>query len=128
MIIDFTQKTVTVVITGGAGGIGRACAKEFLESGAKVVLLDISREALERTKAELGGLDRIYCYAADISDSDAVKKTVRDIRDEAGEIDVLIQTAALLHGKKAFDITDEDCQNRKMLQKESYFLQVIRHP
>lgn len=43
------------VITGGAGGIGRACARDLLAGGAEVLLVDIDAERLGATVAELGG-------------------------------------------------------------------------
>ena len=44
----------SVVITGGAGGIGRALARRFLAAGASVFLADCSEDSLEAAGAELG--------------------------------------------------------------------------
>lgn len=106
MVIDFTRKTV--VITGGAGGIGCACAKEFLDSGAKVILLDVSQEMLEKTKVILGNSDNISTYIVDICNIENIKKIVEDICKKEGKIDALIQTAGLLRGKNAFDISEAE--------------------
>ena len=46
MVIDFKEKVA--VVTGGAGGIGAACVKELLDSNAKVAVVDMSEEALEK--------------------------------------------------------------------------------
>ena len=51
MNIEFNNKVV--VITGGAGGIGMVCAKTFLESGAKVALIDMLPETIESAEKEL---------------------------------------------------------------------------
>jgi NAD(P)-dependent dehydrogenase (short-subunit alcohol dehydrogenase family) len=44
-----------VVVTGGAGGIGRACARQFLALGARVLLVDVAAEALQSARRELEG-------------------------------------------------------------------------
>lgn len=80
----------TVLVTGGAGGIGRALAAAFRDEGDDVVLADV-RGAGEAA-AELGvrGVD------ADITDEDAVTRAL----GEAGPVDVLVNNAGLLsvHG------------------------------
>ena len=50
---EIDLKGRVAIITGGAAGIGLACARRFLESGAQVSLWDLSRESLDQAKAEL---------------------------------------------------------------------------
>lgn len=103
MVIDFEGKTA--VVTGGAGGIGAACVKNLLESNAAVAILDVSEDAIQRVKEELGGAGRLMGYAADISDVDSIAPVVEKIRRDMGPIEVLVQTAGLLRGQDGLKLT-----------------------
>ena len=74
------------LITGGASGIGRACALRLAEAGASVVVVDRDGEAAEKVAAEVGGT----AVAVDLSDLDAV-----DRLDLA--VDVLVNNAGIQH-------------------------------
>ncbi|MGC4958554.1 3-hydroxybutyrate dehydrogenase [Actinomadura citrea] len=56
------------LVTGGASGIGRACARRLAAAGAEVVVADIDGDAAERTAAEIGGVPLL----ADLADVDAL--------------------------------------------------------
>ncbi|WP_459478939.1 SDR family NAD(P)-dependent oxidoreductase [Clostridium saccharoperbutylacetonicum] len=111
MKIEFNNKLV--VVTGGAGGIGMVCAKNFLEAGAKVAIIDISSEAIENTEKELSQIGEIKGYVLDISKVEAIGATVSKIREDMGEIEILIQTAGLLRGGKGLEI-DKDAWDLMM--------------
>ena len=55
------------VVTGGAGGIGRACARDLLSRRANVMLVDIDAARLEAAAAELGGGIRLSTFAGDLA-------------------------------------------------------------
>jgi 3-hydroxybutyrate dehydrogenase len=74
------------LITGGASGIGRACALRLAEAGASVVVVDRDRDAAEEVAAEVDGT----AVAVDLSDLDAV-----DRLDLA--VDVLVNNAGIQH-------------------------------
>lgn len=77
-----------VLITGGAGGIGRETAQLFLDNGAKVALVDINEEALENAKAGLNGdKDNILVVQADVTNEENVKNYVKQTVDAFGKID-----------------------------------------
>ncbi|WP_018680977.1 SDR family NAD(P)-dependent oxidoreductase [Actinokineospora enzanensis] len=80
----------TVLVTGGAGGIGRAIATAFHARGDAVVLTDI--HGVDETAAELG----VRGLTVDITDEDSVTRAL----DEVGPVDVLVNNAGLLtvHG------------------------------
>lgn len=116
MNIDFTGKTA--IITGAAGGIGYACAKALLESGAKAAVVDI---APENAAAELSKLGAAKGYALDLSDVDAIGPTVERIRRELGEVDVLIQCAGLMGGKPGLEVTQSDWDRTQNVNARGLF-------
>lgn len=107
MDIRFDGKTA--VVTGAARGIGLACAQIMAESGAKVALVDVLGDSLTRSAKDLqdNGADA-KAYQLDLTKVQDVVSTVSRIREEMGEIDVLIQAAALLPVRPAQDITEEE--------------------
>jgi 3-hydroxybutyrate dehydrogenase len=74
------------MITGGASGIGRACAARLAEAGAAVVVVDRDAGAAERVAAEVGGT----AVTVDLSDLDAVDALDLDV-------DILVNNAGLQH-------------------------------
>jgi meso-butanediol dehydrogenase/(S,S)-butanediol dehydrogenase/diacetyl reductase len=94
-----------VLITGGAGGIGAATAKRFLEEGAHVVVLDCNNEALSRIKDELPSLSRTI--SADVTDADAVARAFGELDKLLGGLDVLINNAGISVRQPFIDITPQ---------------------
>lgn len=85
-----------VLITGGAGGIGQETAQLFLDNGAKVVLVDINKDALERAKASLNAdPDRVVVVGADVTNEEDVKNYVKQTVDAFGKIDVFFNNAGI---------------------------------
>ncbi len=86
-----------VIITGGAGLLGRKHAEAVLDGEGIPVLLDISGEALDRAYGDLSAQypgSRIGTYVADITSRDDIEKLCGEIISEFGRIDVLINNAA----------------------------------
>ena len=87
-------KDKVAIITGGAGGIGMATAKLFLNEGAKVVLVDQSKEVLERASTELDHENLSYCIA-DVSKAKDVEKFVTQTLEVHGKINVFFANAGI---------------------------------
>ncbi|MEM7404536.1 MAG: SDR family NAD(P)-dependent oxidoreductase [Pseudomonadota bacterium] len=88
------------VLTGAAGGIGRALAEGFLREGARVVGIDVSEAALARLTADLVELDlirdrRFMPLEVDVSDSSACAAAIESTIETYGQVDALINNAAL---------------------------------
>lgn len=102
------QKKVAIV-TGGGQGIGKALseaipkgiAKRFLEEGMKVVLAEIDEEAGKETESEFKHLGSVEFIQTDVSDEDSVKKLIRETKNHLGELDVLVNNAALAAPKNS---------------------------
>ena len=79
------------VITGGSGGIGRACAARFLAAGHQVLLTGRNEDALAKAAADLGGAGgdvAIDIAAFDVTDESAVEHHLRPLA-----VDVLVNNA-----------------------------------
>jgi len=95
-----------VLVTGGAGGIGMATARRFLEEGARVVLLDRDREALARVEAEIQGLSGTI--GADVSEPGDVARGFGDLEVLLGGLDILINNAGISLRHTFLDISAEE--------------------
>lgn len=96
----------TVLVTGGASGIGQATATRFLEEGCAVCVLDRSAPARERVATELPGLAAVI--EADVSKMDQVQAAFADAIDCMGSVDVVINNAGISIRHNFLDITVEE--------------------
>ncbi|HWP60278.1 MAG TPA: SDR family oxidoreductase [Candidatus Acidoferrales bacterium] len=85
-----------VIVTGGARGIGRHAAKTFAQEKAKVVIADFDREWLQKTSAELARITETLGVSVDVRDENEVKRMVDQVVNRFGQIDVLINNAAIV--------------------------------
>jgi len=100
-----------VLITGGAGGIGRATAARFIEEGSRVVLLDNDPVGLRQAAAEFPAL--AGTLQADVSDVSNVTQAFEKLDALLGGVDVLINNAGVSIRHPFMEITPE--QWRKVL-------------
>ncbi len=103
------------VITGGAGGIGRAIAAELARRGAHVALLDTDPGVVELADAGGFGSGLATGHQADVSDPRSVASAIRAVLDQHGHADILVNCAGVVvrrGGRKiaAADLTLEEWQ------------------
>ncbi len=84
---------VTCLITGAAGGIGRAIALRLVDEGAFVVLCDIAEEPVESLAFEIGG--QALAFVADVCDEAAMKKAAQLAVDGFGSLNVVFNNAGV---------------------------------
>lgn len=109
MNINFTGQVV--LITGGAGGIGRAAGEAFLASDARrLVLLDAAPDALRCAVEGLSGLypGRVRGEEANLLDVPTACGVVRQILGSEGQVDVLFNAVGVNKRQPALDVTEED--------------------
>ena len=95
------------VITGGARGIGRACAERFLAEGAKVVIADVDEQGLAATKKELNHVS-LRAMVADVSKRANVEQIIAEAVVAFGRLDVMVNNAGIARNHDFLSITDED--------------------
>lgn len=103
----FEQRTV--IVTGAASGIGRACAERFASEGAIVILVDQSQQALEDVMAKLRGSGHEPA-AVDVRNEPAVAALVDRVVQRHGRIDVVCNNAGIA-GPDYEPVTENDLQN-----------------
>uniref|UniRef100_A0A8R1DID5 Uncharacterized protein n=1 Tax=Caenorhabditis japonica TaxID=281687 RepID=A0A8R1DID5_CAEJA len=98
----------TVLITGAGSGLGRLMAYEFGKLGARLVLWDINEPGNEETLAELArsGVEA-KAYTLDLSDYNQINHTADLVKKDVGKVDILINNAGIVTGKKLLQCPDE---------------------
>jgi short-subunit dehydrogenase len=91
-------KDNSVLITGGASGIGKIMARLLLEHGAKVIIWDIDESKTTAVISELSALGVIVGYTVDISSKKQIKDTAKKVKQTFGGIDILINNAGIIIG------------------------------
>lgn len=83
------------IVTGGAAGIGLACAQRFLQSGARVSVWDYSEENLQTAAAALAPHGRIDTRRVDVSIAAEVRQAADAVKADLGGIDILVNSAGV---------------------------------
>jgi 3-oxoacyl-[acyl-carrier protein] reductase len=97
------MKDKVAIITGASVGIGRAVALKMAEEGAKVVLLDLNLQTLEKTKKEIEDMNcQVLAYECDVSNEKRVIEVVLDVIDKFGSVDILVNNAGIWRNSQPF--------------------------
>jgi all-trans-retinol dehydrogenase (NAD+) len=97
-----------VLITGGASGMGRLEALDFARRGAKVAVWDMNDGALKALEDEVGkGGLTIKGWVCDVTNREMVYRLAKEVEAALGPVDVLINNAGVVSGKKLLNEADE---------------------
>ena len=93
-----------VLITGGASGIGRLMGAMALDRGAStLVIWDINQQSIDDTIAELTAKGKVVGYRVDVSDEQSVIDAAKAVKEQVGQIDILINCAGIITSNKTFE-------------------------
>ena len=109
-----------VIVTGGASGIGKSVAQEFLNNGANVVVCDMSKDAPQMDINENSGT--MLYIVTDVTDYTNVKDMIQKTKDTFGKIDILVNNAGINIPRL---LVDADEENSKYELDEAVFDKII---
>jgi rhamnulose-1-phosphate aldolase/alcohol dehydrogenase len=113
------------LITGGAGGIGAACAERLLLEGACVIVADRDAARLEQVEFALAAThtaDRVRGFVADVTDEKAVRNMFAFAAREYGGIDILVANAGIASSASITETTHEIWRRNYAVLTDAYFL------
>lgn len=100
----------TAVVTGGAGGIGRATAETFARDGANVAILEINIDAANEAAEAIAAAHGVKCraYKCDVSDRGNVESVFEEVVKDLGGLHILVNNAGVTRDNLIFKMSDED--------------------
>ena len=113
------------LVTGGAGGIGRATAARLLSEGAAVILADIDLPAVEAARDELGtafGADRVSAVGCDVTREGSVASAFAEAVNGFGGLDILVSNAGIASASPIDDTSMATWQRNIDVLSTGYFL------
>ena len=97
------------LITGGAQGIGEACARLFLEQGAKVVIVDVDKEKGQALASQLQQQGHeILFIASDVGKKVEVDAVIAQVLAQHGRLDVLVSNAGIFKAAPFLEVSESD--------------------
>jgi NAD(P)-dependent dehydrogenase (short-subunit alcohol dehydrogenase family) len=115
----------TAIVTGGAGGIGRAIAERYLREGASVMIVDMDVAAGAETVAALGKLGKIRFHKANIAERLDVHNMLAATLEQFGDVDILVNNAGVNHRADILDLKEADFERVLKVNLVGPFLAII---
>jgi len=111
-----------VLITGAGSGLGRLMAIRFAKLGCRLVLWDMNSDSNKETAAECEELGaQVNAYTCDLGRRDNVYSVANKVKDEVGDVDILINNAGIVTGKKILDCSDAMMQKTMDVNAVAHF-------
>lgn len=116
------QASRVALVTGGARGIGRACALALARAGFDISLVDLLEPEMAATRAEIKGMGgRVVTHVADVADHGRAKAVAAATLAELGRIDVLVNNAGRAQPKGILDIEEAEFDRTIAVNLKSCF-------
>jgi 3-oxoacyl-[acyl-carrier protein] reductase len=93
-MIKFNLTNRVAIVTGGAQGFGLAITERFIQSGAKVIIWDIDKDAAKKAITKVGSENLNY-QIVDVSNFVNINKSLKEIENQHGKIDIFVNNAGI---------------------------------
>ncbi|XP_076244046.1 short-chain dehydrogenase/reductase family 16C member 6-like isoform X2 [Calliopsis andreniformis] len=113
LFVPFEEKSVAgeiVLVTGAGHGIGKELALKYASLGATVVCWDLNQQGNEETVNEIKGMGatKAYAYKCDVSNREEVFKMAERVKEEVGNVTILINNAGIMPCRNFLDHSPEE--------------------
>lgn len=107
--MDLGLKDCTAFVTGGAGTLGLAMARRFVQEGCNVVVCDTNQEAIDAACGELAAMGgQVLGVRADVTSKEEVGAAVRKAVDQWNKVDILVNNAGFARDRYLTKMAEED--------------------
>lgn len=98
-----------VLVIGGASGIGLATAQRYLELGAKVTIMDINVQNLDKATQLFSNIsDQFLCLAGDVRIKDDIDNTIKNMVESFGGVDILVYSAGIFPDRLILEMNEDE--------------------
>lgn len=113
----------TIVVTGGASGMGRLVALKLARQGGRVVIWDIDAARLDQVVAELNatGQQTANGYLCDVSNRQHVSDTAARVRREVGPVSILVNSAGIVSGRSFLELSESQIERTMSVNTMALF-------
>ena len=110
------------LVTGAGHGLGRLLAMKFAECGATMVLWDINEEGVRAVADEIREMgNEVFPYVCDCSKKEEVYRVAAQVKEEVGDVAVLVNNAGVVSGKKFVESNDASIERTFGVNTLSHF-------
>jgi NAD(P)-dependent dehydrogenase (short-subunit alcohol dehydrogenase family) len=109
------------LITGGAQGIGLACAQRFAQEGAQIGIVDTDAQRGAQAVESIGA-DRAVLIQGDVTRTETVLEAIDTVSARFGPIDILLNNAGITHAAEFLDLQEVDFDRVLGINLRSYFV------
>lgn len=112
-----------VLVTGAASGIGKLVAQKFSELGSRVILWDVNKDAVEAAAREIKAATNndTFAFQIDLRNREAVYALADRVKKEIGDVDVLVNNAGIVTGKKVLEAPDKSMEDTMNVNATAHF-------
>jgi len=102
-------RSKTILITGGASGIGRLIGLKALKKGAaRLIVWDVDQRKMDDLSAEIKEAERLSCMKVDVSSVEQIRKAATELKQAGIKVDILVNNAGIVVGTEFWNHRHED--------------------
>jgi NAD(P)-dependent dehydrogenase (short-subunit alcohol dehydrogenase family) len=120
--MGYRLKDKVAVVTGGASGLGYATALRFMEEGAKLIITDINKDALDIAFKAYSLTDFPDLLFQDVTDENGWKDLEKHVSNSFGKLDIMVNNAGIVYRGTVEDTTLDEWRETQSVNLDGVFM------